>query len=331
MKEVNYIRRGEKNARILEVRFEDKKFMTPTYFPSISSVATKKQILLLAKFFTKENYPRLLISAYDLNGIKNDKKRIIKILKEYIKKNTLFIDSGTYESYWLNDPNWNFCKYKKVIKELPTDFYASFDEIPEPGDSLTEISSKAKNFIKKSSNISKINHCIAVLHGDTPSKLIKVVNNNVKDGTASMYAIPERDCGKTIYDKIKTIKEIRSILSEKNPTNILHILGCGNPLSMMLFTFAGADSFDSIGWSRWIINPKTLQFMDLNHIELIKCGCKICRRNIIDITSKAYLHNLLFYQTFTQELQLAIKNTDGLKIIKKYVDQKTFNKIVKSL
>lgn len=330
VKKINYIHRGKRESRVLEIHFEDKKFTTPAYFPSISSAATRIQMSSLIQFCTSKDYPRLLVSAYDLHNMQNGKKSIIKILKEYTKKNILFVDSGTFESYWLNDKKWTFNKYEKAIKEISGDIYTSFDEIPKPDDNLIKISSKVKNFMKNSSNISKQSQCAAVLHGNTPSQLIKVAEDNTKQKTEpSMYAIPERDCGKTIKDKILTIKKIRAILSEKNSANILHILGCGNPLSMAMFTFAGVDSFDSIDWSRWTIDPKTLQFMDLNHIELINCACEICKRKNIDTTNKALLHNLLFYQKFTQELQTEILKDGDLKVLKQYVDRKTFSKIVK--
>lgn len=330
VRKINYIHRGMRESRVLEVHFDDKKFATPTYFPSISSAATRIQLSSLIQFCTNKDYPRLLVSAYDLENAKNDRKSIVKNLREYIKKNILFVDSGTFESYWLNDKKWNFNKYQKIIKELSGDIYTSFDEIPKPDDDVTKISSNVKNFIKKSAGISKESQCALVMHGNTSSQLIKIIEDNAKkENEPSMYAIPERDCGKTIKDKIKTIKKIRNILSDKNPANVLHILGCGNPLSIGLFTFAGADSFDSIDWSRWTIDPKTLQFMDLNHIELINCSCEICKRKSSDTTTKALLHNLLFYQKFTQELQTAILKDDDLKILDQYVDRKIFSKIVK--
>lgn len=330
MKKINYIHRGKKESRVLEIHFEDKKFTTPTYFPSISTAATRIQMSSLIQFCTSKNYPRLLVSAYDLYNIKDGKKLMMKILKDYAKNNMLLVDSGTFESYWLNDKTWTFDKYKKIIKEISGDIYTSYDEIPKPDDNLTKISSQVKKFAKDSSNISKHSHCATVVHGNTPSQLIKVVEDNAKkEEEPSMYAIPERDCGKTIKDKITTIKKIRNILSEKNSANILHILGCGNPLSIGMFAFAGADSFDSIDWSRWTIDPKTLQFMDLNHIELINCTCEICKRKTVDSTNKALLHNLLFYQKFTQELQTAILKDNDLKILDQYVDRKTFSKIVK--
>lgn len=331
MKDIEYVHRGKNESRILQIYYRDKTITTPTYFPSISSAATRMQLSSLIKLCTSKNYPRLLISAYDLYEANNERKSIISLLKSYTKNNFLFVDSGTFESYWLNDKKWNYSKYSKIIKELSGDFYTSFDEIPNPDENVTKIISKVKEYTKKSANISKSSNCATVIHGNIPSQLIKVVEEISKSNSdhLSMIAVPERDCGKTIQDKIKTIQKLRKIMSESNPTNILHILGCGNPLSIAMFSFAGADSFDSIDWSRWTIDRTTLQFMDLNHIDLIICSCEICKRKNLDSTTKALLHNLLFYQEFTQEVQTAILQDKGLEFLNQYVDRKIFSKIVK--
>ena len=330
MKNVNYIHKGKNESRVLEINFMDKKFSTPTYFPSISSAVTRIPISWLIRFCVNKDYPKLLVSAYDLDDIKNEKNSIIKILKNYAKKNILFVDSGTFENYWLKDKEWTFGKYNKIITKISGDIYTSFDELPKPYDDLKTVSSNINFFMKKSSIISKKSQCAMVLHGNISSQIINVAKDNVSDNTKpSIYAIPERDCGKTIKDKIATIKKIRIMLNKKNPANILHILGCGNPLSIALFTFVGADSFDSVDWSRWVIDPKTLQFVDLNHIELIECACKICQSKKLDAPIKSLLHNILFYQKFMSDLQTAILNDDGLELLKNHVDDKTFRKIIK--
>ena len=328
VEEINYIHKGKLKARVLEIHKNGKKFLTPTHFPSISSKESNdQQRLSLIQLCTSVHYPRLLISAYDLHHIRNNRKLIIQNLKKYIQDNILFIDSGAFESYWLHDNNWNFTKYKKIITELPSDFYASFDVIPRPDDNVSSISSSVNNYMKRSKSISRESNCMMIIHGNTSSQLIEIVEKNIKN--SSMFAISEKECGKTMNDKLKTIQKIRSILSKNDPTNILHILGCGSPLSIGMFSFAGADSFDSINWSRWIIDPNTLQFMDLHLIDLINCKCKFCKNKTLDISTKAFLHNLLFYQQFINKLQIAIINNKDLKFFKKYVTSRIFSKISK--
>ncbi len=330
MENIDYISRGKYESRILQIGTGKKKFITPAYFPSISSAAIRMQLDSLVQFCISKNYPRLLVSAYDLFDAQSGRKAIIASLKNYRKNNFLFIDSGTFESYWLKK-KWNYNNYSKIIKECSGDFYAGFDEIPNPHEKVKIITSKVLNFTKKSKKISKNSHCFTVVHGNTPSQLITVIENISKNNTEflSKISIPEKECGKTLETKITTIKKIRKIMSKENPTNILHLLGCGNPLSIALYAYAGADIFDNNDWSRWIINPKTLQYMDQNHIELINCTCEICKRKNLDSTNKGLLHNLLFYQKFTNGIQTNIIQNKGLDFLKDYLDRKTFSKIVK--
>lgn len=331
MLNIDYVHRGQFESRILQINSEGKKFSTPAYFPSISSAATRLQLIPLIHLCTDNNYPRLLVSAYDLHHNYTQQKSIIPTLKNYSKQNFLFVDSGTFEGYWLHDHRWNYSKYAKMTKELSGDFYTSFDEIPSPDSTDNEILSDVSNFVKKSSKLSKNSKCITVVHGNSPSQLINVVSklSQKHKESLSVISIPERDCGKTLELKISTIKKIRKILSKENPINLLHILGCGNPLSIALFSYAGADSFDSVDWSRWTIDPKTLQFADLNHLPLIHCYCKICKRKKSDPVSRTLLHNLLFYKEFMDSLRMNISKNNGLEFLSEYFDRKILSKIVK--
>ena len=329
MYDVDYIARGKYESRILQIEIKNKKFTTPAYFPSISSAAIRVQLDSLLEFCINKNYPRLLISAFDLYHMSN-KRKIITSLKKYRKNNFLFIDSGIFESHWLKK-DWSYNKYQKIIKACPGDFYASFDEIPNPEEKLQSLTNTTIKHAKNSSALSKLVPNFTIVHGNNTKQLVKIIEHMAKNtpGYLSMIAISEKDCGKTLDNKITTIKKIRKIMSKNNPTNILHILGCGNPLSIAMYAFAGADSFDSNDWSRWIINPKTLQFTDQSHIELLNCSCEICKRRNLDSTNKGLLHNLLFYQNFTQKLQTHIIQNDGLDFLKESVDRKIFSKIVK--
>ncbi|MBM3911025.1 MAG: hypothetical protein FJ356_05195 [Thaumarchaeota archaeon] len=330
MFQATLLNHGEFNSRSLEITIGTKKLVTPTYFPAISSAATRLQLVPLIQVCVSSGYPRLLISAYDIFHLsKPHQKFAKKYLRKFLNQNFLFLDSGTFESYWLNDRKWTFEKYKKIIANTECDFYTSFDRIPSMDSSSNEISKHVVEYSKKSSKLENNNHCISVIHGQT-SQLIKLVgticNRNMQN---AIIAIAERDCGKTLQDKINTIKKIRKTLNRKNETNVLHILGCGNPISMALFIMAGADSFDSVDWSRWLIDRKTLQFTDPTHRILLDCKCKVCSIKKIDPTLNVLLHNLLFYQNYLQDLRESIINGQNFNFLKKYIDKKFLSKIVK--
>lgn len=329
------LNKGSYRSRLLQVNIGAKKLITPTYFPSISSIAIRLPLEPLLHTIIKSGYPRLLVSSYDLAHLPTESyKRVSAQLSKFQSKNNfLFLDSGSFESYWLQDKKWNFNKYKIFTNKTTSDFFTSFDDIPNLHDDYKDIVKQTYQNLTKSDRLTKKNHCITICHGNTPEQISSLVKKLVSDkSTFSRFiAIPERNCGKTIFDKMKTIQKIRQILDEDNPASILHILGCGNPVAIALFVMSGADSFDSIDWSRWTLDLKTLEFTDFAHLPLIGCNCKVCRMPEMDSTIRVLLHNLLFYQEFIQELQQAIIYKSELKFLKKYLDPKTISKIVNFL
>lgn len=332
MLDVSILHRGSFEARCLQVEVGGKKMVTPTYFPSISSAATRIQLVPLIKDCISSGYPRLLISAYDIfHNEKGKSTALLKLIKDFSKKDKiLFLDSGTFESYWLRDKKWSYAKYEKIIKRTPSEFFAGFDEIPLPHAREPAILKNLIKYVKKSCKLENQNHCITICQGLTPIQLcnlVKKITNNDKE-FFQMIAIPERYCGKTLDVRIKTIKKIRKILNKKNPESILHILGCGHPISIALFAFAGADSFDSVDWSRWVIERTTLSFRDNTHISLLNCSCRACSITKMDPTHRFLLHNLLFYQDYLNDLRYAITMGDELNLLARYCDQKILSKIV---
>lgn len=331
MSAVTSIFQGVGFSKIYQLQINNKNLVLPTYFPAISSAEARFMLEPLLKAIIAAGYPRLLISAYDLALLSSNRhKSVNRILTDYAKNNFIFLDSGTFESYWFNDKKWSFSNYKNEITKINSDLYTSFDTVPSIEQSYESVKKDTITNIKKSNNLRKNNLCLYVCHGQNTRDLIKlvkyVIDSNFKP---EFIAIPERDCGKTIEDKIVTIQKIRKILDQHNSKIILHLLGLGNPLTMTLLTFSGANSFDSVDWSRWIIDRKTLQFTDFSNLSLLDCSCKACTTSGIEYSVKAIFHNLLFYQDFISELQEVIIRKEEIQFLKDHFDKKSFSRIVK--
>jgi len=324
---------GSYSARVLKIEINKKQMVTPTYFPSISRASTRLRLEPLIETSIDSGYPRLLVSAYDLYKLSDEKlKRINRKLTKFISSNNfLFIDSGTFESYWLRDPKWSFPKYKKIMKKCYGDIFAGYDEVPALTEKAPEIYRKVSKYTNDSWKFTSTNHCITICHGNGPKQICQVVKNLCKDKPdfCNMIAIAERDCGKTIEERISIIREVRSLLNQNNEKNVLHILGCGNLLSIALFTLAGADTFDSVDWSRWLIDRTDLKFTDKTHQSLIECNCSACVNSYYEPTLKVLYHNLIFYQEFLKDLRESIIKKNELSFLENFVDRKTISKIVK--
>jgi queuine/archaeosine tRNA-ribosyltransferase len=244
------------------------------------------------------------------------KRKLSYDINEYSRKGGfVFLDSGIYESYWKADNKWTKDFYKASIAEIDFDFYSSFDVLP--------IERRSKEFEKEtlssiifSRSLSDKPGFVPILHGKTPNKLVSLVREFVKEkpDLCNFIAVPERDCGVNIIEKAQTIGKIRKILDDEDANNysrILHILGCGNPMSLLLFSYYGANTFDSLNWICNAIDPDRLVVDDFSFLELINCNCSICTDASRCYTEKVFLHNLLFYQNYVLGIQSLIRN-DGI-------------------
>ncbi len=321
---------GSQNSRYLNLEIGTKKLATPTYFPSISSASTRMPYSSTIRTLVTSEYPQLLVSCYDLYELEKDKEIIQYVKEHFEKKNLLFIDSGEFERYWFKKSDWNFEKYKKIVETFNSDFFASYDIIPTTPNKFEDVITLTIQKTEASFDLIKNNYCITIFHGSSPRELCELIENVLSSNKEffGMISVAERECGKMIEDKIKTVQKIRGILKQKSPDTILHILGCGNPLSIVLLTFAGADSFDSFDWNRWIIDKKTMQFNDFANLSLLDCTCKGCHSKNRDPREKAMLHNLIFYQNFMYRLQRSIIDNESIStVLGEFVGPKNLSKI----
>ena len=300
---VDYIHRGRRGARLLDLRLGGKGRLTPLYFPSVSSSAQRSPAGAMIGFCTVAGAPQLLVSAYDME---KSGPGLAGSLQEYAKRGVLLLDSGAFEAHYASS-EWGFGEYAKEVKAVPCDIYASYDEMPGAGLSDGDALSAARLGMGCSETVKSDARCMAILHGATGNQLVAVAEGAAGDADGPrMYAVPEREMGGSIAEKIKTAVRVRRALSGADPRNVLHVLGCGDPVVMALLAYAGADSFDSVDWSRWAVNPDTLEWACADRLEFMGCGCTACATGGRGTLERMWGHNLLFYEKFTGRLRDAI-------------------------
>lgn len=295
-------------ARVMGIKFQNKQLFTPMFFPAISSIETKFKVDDLVYLITNSAYPQMLISAYDYNYHLNKNKKLRNVINEYSRKgNFLFVDSGGYESFWEKKRKWNFGIYKKTISKINSDFYTSLDGIKKSS-YTAEFEKFFRKIISLGSILSKSQY-IPIFHADSNVKLITLIKKFLEAYPAALrcIAIRERECGVTISERAKTIFKIRTLLNAQGNSQILHILGAGNPLSITLYSYFGADSFDSTDWVRFTLDPKRLILRDLTQLEIMECKCKACTK-ISDPLFRTLLHNLNTYNMIMSRIQKHIQN-----------------------
>jgi hypothetical protein len=336
MKKPDLVYKSQKLSRVLEVNVNGKNFVTPAYFPAISSYKIKIPFDKLVYLLVSYSYPRALVSAYDLfHAEKSKRKTLLTAISTFRDKGFLFLDSGVYESSWRVDQKWNLKSYRNLVSQVECDFYSSFDFLPTKANDKIDKEFKRRTFknILASHNVSQKSMFVPILHGLNPNQLISILTKFVKThpDLSGTIAITERDCGMSFLEKAKTIVTIRKILDKNDNQNLLHLLGCGNPLSMLFFSYCGVDTFDSLDWVEHIIDRNSLKINDFSQLELLYCDCPICSGIERDYTEKALLHNLLFYQDFMMQIQSLIKNNDISRFLRErmHVDKRILEKIDK--
>ena len=313
-----------------------KTLLTPAYFPAVSSYGVKYSFQTLVRLLIAYSYPRILISAYDFHLADNMvKKALSEEIRSYFEKGCfVFADSGIYESYWKANASWSFELYKTAVREMDFDFYSSFDVLPTTKD-VGGFAKETADRILASRRLSDKPGFMPILHGIRPDLLVSLTSSFVREhpSLSTFIAIPERDCGDSLVEKAQTIIKIRKILDGDDDSNhhrMLHILGCGNPISLLLYSYCGASTFDSLDWVKQAIDPQRLTINDFSHLELTGCQCPVCASTKRDYTEKVLLHNLLFYQNHMLQIQTLIRNNEIRQFLSKHVGQNILDKIALS-
>ena len=314
-------------SRIINIKIDGKKFKSPIFFPSISSFGLKIPIWKLSDIINNYSFSRVLISCYDLYYSQSH----FSFLNEYSKENIIFLDSGCYESSRYNNPDWDITKYLECVKKFPFDIYTSYDYLPK---------SKHENFKTTYDNniknimTSKINNkslFTPIFHSLHIEDLFKMINLFLKEYSNEFMqiGITERELGHDLLSIIKNIKNIREILNHHNDKVSLHLFGSGDPLSIILYTYVGVDSFDSRDWAKRLFNRNNLMRYPISFLNLIECDCPICQINNIEYIDKVLLHNLIFYENFFNEIHEHIENNGFRSFLSNYINEDFVNKIDK--
>jgi queuine/archaeosine tRNA-ribosyltransferase len=294
------------NARSVTIHSSDKGTTTPIYFPSVST-SGNQWAMKLVKFLLKNPFPCMLISAYDFYHLYESDTRLVQSINNYsINGKFLLVDSGGYERRWNDDQKWDFNLYKVTMQKIKTDFYTSLDVDPS---AILDRKTVFKNILD-SYAVLKDSQFLPIFDGTVPKQLITNIEKflDAHPNFIQFIAVRERDLGVTLSEKARTIYKIRKIIDDHGNDQILHVLGCGHPLSLAVYSYFGADSFDSRDWYLKTLDTKCLLLRDLSHLELMHCNCDACKTTEKNLYAKTLIHNITCYLKFINDIQRYIKD-----------------------
>lgn len=305
-----------------------KSMAMPTYFPSISSIKTGLDPFDYFNILKALKQPHFLVSAYDI-AQSSHKSEFIEALK--LNRNEdgaiILMDSGNYESYWVRDKNWSIDDYNKILSLEFSDLAFCYDN-QSPSESVNENVSWIGASTKESQKVINGTTVIPIVHCKKEN-LNDVVLELHNQTNFTMVSIPKRNLGDGILERLKTITNLRKELNKLDNYTYIHLLGTGNPLSLLLFSLAGADSFDGLEWCQTTVNTQTSMLYHFQQRELIIDNCNFCISPDLDYILSTLGHNLNFYNLWMKKIQDAFNTNNENELLHDYFDSNFITSLAK--
>lgn len=303
-----------------------KELETPFFFPSISSIRTNRTVNEYFNILIKSSYPGFLISAYDIYH-SDDRDSLIKNVLGITNRGIFtLLDSGNYEAFWNKDTEWDIKKLESVLNDITVDLCFSFDVYRRDDKDIdAHVNETIENSLITTSMMS-YGTVVPLIHSE-PKDFGEIVRKVVESIYPEIIGITERDLGSSLLERAKTLKIIRDELSKIDVGIPIHLLGTGNPISLLVYTLCGADIFDGLEWCKCVANPATGHLHHFTHKELVDCNCEACNSKDDSYEFQTICHNLIFYRSFMGEIRQAIEDGHESEILSKYLPTKVVPKI----
>lgn len=300
----------------------------PIYFPSISSVKTGLSPFDYYKILKGLGQPHFLVSAFDIDK-SFKREEFIEALQQNHRNDgpIVLMDSGNYESWWMRDKSWQLSSFNDILKHQVSDLAFCYDNQTPPTDIKKNAEAVAAS-TKQSQGISNVTSIIPIIHC-SKENIIAAVLELHSQTNFSMVSIPERILGDGLIERVTTVTNLRKELNKLENYTYIHLLGTGNPFSLLLLSLAGADSFDGLEWCQTVVNSKSAVLYHFQQRELILDNCNFCNSDL-DYTLSTLGHNITFYNSWMKEIQEAIGSQNEIELIKRWFNPdivKTLEKI----
>jgi len=306
---------------------------TPCFFPSISGAAKNSlSPLEHLKILIALDYPAFLVSAFDIiNAEPANRKAMLRLLHRAASRGQIILlDSGLYEKKWLRVKNWPRKSFHYAVRHTPCHFAFCYDN-PSPTGTASKIASAIVSATIHDKNAGQIRSIVPVVHS-TKSKLFpSICTQIIKRLDVRMLAIPERELGAGIVAAAQTIALVREALNRTGRYYSLHILGAGNPLSVLVYSACGADSFDGLDWCQTVVDHTTARLYHTMQLDFFAHQTQFGTVNEMSYFARASAHNLLFYKNWMMNIQKQILVGSLNELLDRFVPSETISNLRRAL
>ncbi|CAH0533237.1 hypothetical protein VST7929_01101 [Vibrio stylophorae] len=298
---------------------------TPVFYPSVSSVSKNVwSVIDHIELLTSLDFPQFLVSCFDVYKYQDNKRLLAALNKAHEQCQVVLWDSGIYEVAWSRSKRWCFKRYINTLRRNNVSHAFGFDDycLANETANVKNIESMIKRTIGQigSDVISPIVHCKDAYDYPEICKQVATICS------PELIAIPERELGFGICEIAENISKIRSALNSTGKYQVLHILGTGNPLSMMLYAFAGADSFDGLDWCQTVVDFDSGKLHHPLQLDLYEHQSEYGSEKNLSFFARCYAHNLEFYRLWMEMLKQAIENDGQIAMLERYLPKSFLNK-----
>lgn len=302
----------------------------PCFFPSISSIKTNLTPLEYLKVIIALKHPLFLISAYDLyNCSHKNRCELKKLIQVSINgKQIVLVDSGNYESYWRRDNCWSINKYREILTAIPHHVAFCYDILEWNAGEHTIVNRIEQEVIASQKHSSGT--ILPIVHSPK-NALPRIVPRVAKKINPLFLAVPERQLGDGIVERATTIFKIRNELNKLGVYYPLHLLGTGNPLSILIYSVCGADSFDGLEWCQTTVDHKTGLLHHFQQREFFRLDLTFKKLDSLPYSQLTLAHNINFYCRWMDKIRAELSNGKIDTLLKQYLPRHILKLLKKEL
>jgi len=302
----------------------------PCFFPSVSSVKTNLMPVDYVELLNAIAHPLFLVSAYDIaNSPAEHRDRLDVALNRSKKRGTaILMDSGNYERFWKGDLAWDTAGLHEIAGTIAHDICFCYDN-QEPPNTAEAIANDVVSSVLRDQEHS-LGTVAPIVHGRT--ELLAVAAQQVAEQLYPVIlAIPERSLGEGIVARTRTVRSIRKALDEIGFYCPLHLLGTGNPLSIIAYAMAGADSFDGLEWCQTVVDHESGQLFHFQQWDLFRHQTDWGGNNALPYIQSALLHNLYFYRQFMDDLRESMTNGLAENFLRRFSSERQATQLLNAI
>jgi len=317
--------------RSYELYVGGKVIATPCFFPSISSIKTNLLPVEYLEFLVSIRFPYLLISAYDIHHASSEDRSAVQdmLARAYEGGTIILLDSGNYESFWHQDDTWSIETFEEICRTVPSHLTFCFDNQGPPSSSRTIAEDVVARVIRTGGVFPK-GTVLPIIHAPKAS-LPEVAVEVVDRLRPIMLAIPERELGEGLVERAETIIRIRSAMNRADYYCPLHLLGTGNPLSILVYTKCGADSFDGLEWCQTCVHHTTAILYHFQQLDFTSDHVVSVQDLDLPYSERVMLNNLLFFGKWLGEISLRLRTNCWAEFASKYLPQRIVSQLTNTL